>query len=496
MRKSGILLPITSLPSEYGIGCFSKSAYEFIDFLKDSGQSYWQILPLCPTGFGDSPYQSFSTFAGNPYLISLKNLIDQELITKEECDNTDFGNNKNYIDYEKMYHNRFKILKKAYERSNIQSDNNFKEFVDKNSYWLFDYSLFMALKYKFGQKIWNTWDNDIKLREKIALEKYRNELSYEIDFWSFLQYTFFCQWNKLKQYANKNGVSIIGDIPIYVSLDSADAWANPKLFDIDENGFPTRVAGCPPDGFSKTGQLWGNPIYNWENHKKEGFDWWIKRFSHSFKMYDMLRIDHFRGFDEYYTIEYGKENAIQGEWKKGPGIELFNAVKEKLGEKAIIAEDLGFMTDTVKKLLSDCGYPGMKILQFAFDMRDESASNDHIPHNYIKNCVAYTGTHDNQTLLSWYKTITEKERENVRNYLCDYYTPDDKLNYPLISLILKSNASLCIVPIQDFLCLDDKARINTPSTTSGNWQWRLSKNELDKNLSKKIYNMTKIYDRL
>ena len=496
MHSSGILLPVTSLPSEYGIGCFSQSAYDFIDWLKSSGQSYWQILPLCPTGFGDSPYQSFSTFAGNPYMISLKELIKEGLLTKEECDSLDFGDKENYIDYKKQYENRFKLLNTAYKRSNIQNDDKYTKFISENNYWLYDYSLFMALKYKFKQSVWNTWPQDIRQRKAEAIEKYSKELKEEIEFWNFVQYKFYSQWNKLKAYANKNNISIIGDIPIYVSYDSADVWANPKLFELDENALPINVAGCPPDGFSKKGQLWGNPLYNWEVHKKSDYEWWIKRLEYSFKLYDVLRIDHFRGFDEYYSIEYGSEDATLGKWRKGPGAELFKKAKEELGERNIIAEDLGFITDSVKGLLNECGFPGMKILEFAFDSRDTGTSNDYLPHNYPKNCVAYTGTHDNQTLSSWFKTISDAEQKAVREYLKDYYTPDSEIHLPLIALIMRSAASLCIIPIQDWLGLSDDARINTPSTLGTNWRWRLNKVQLTDSIKKEIYNMTKTYGRI
>ena len=496
MRKSGVLLPVTSLPSKYGIGCFSKSAYEFIDWLKDAGQSFWQILPLCPTSFGDSPYQSFSTFAINPYMISLNDLITENLLTKEDCDMTDFGDDERYIDYKKQYEKRFPLLKKAYKNFDASNDENYKKFVDENSFWLPDYSLFMALKYHFNQKVWNKWDYDILIREKDAVERYIQKLYEEINFWNFLQYKAYSMWHKLKEYANKNGISIIGDIPIYVSFDSCDVWKNPNIFQLDENFNPTFVAGCPPDGFSKKGQLWGNPLYNWDELQKTDYKWWIQRIKKSFEMYDVLRIDHFRGFDEYYSIPYLKEDATEGTWQKANGFKLFEKVKKELGENKIIAEDLGFITSSVKKLLKDCGFPGMKILQFAFDKRDTGSSNDYLPHNYPENCVAYTGTHDNQTLFSWFNTIDDDEKKAVRDYLCDYFTPDEKLNYPLISLIMESNAHLCIIPMQDLLCKDDNARINIPSTLGNNWRWRLKKGELSRDLKEKLYNMTKIYERL
>ena len=495
MRKSGILLPVTSLPSEYGIGSFSKSAYDFIDWLKEAGQSFWQILPLGPTGYGDSPYQSFSTFAGNTYMISLEELIKEGLLTKKECDEAHLSNEKSYIDYKLLYETRYPLLKKAFERRSHSESAAYKAFLNENNYWLKDYSLFMALKNEFGQMPWSEWDEGVRLRNEAALKKYREKLKKEIEFQCFIQFKFYSQWCALKEYANKNGISVIGDIPIYVSYDSADVWANPSLFQLDEKLRPAFVAGCPPDGFSKTGQLWGNPLYLWENHRKNGYEWWKKRLGHALSLYDSLRIDHFRGFDKYYSIKYKSPDATNGEWKDGPGAELFKAAKKELGEKLIIAEDLGFITDSVKKLLSDCGFPGMKVLEFAFDSRDGTSSGEYLPHNYIKNCVAYTGTHDNQTLASWLKTISEEEKKAVREYLCDEYTPDNELYKPLIASIMKSAAFLCIVPIQDWLGLSDDARINIPSTTGKNWRWRLTKEQPGSEVAEKIYNMTTLYGR-
>lgn len=493
-RKSGILLAVSSLPSEYGIGCFSDSAYKFIDWLKQSGQSYWQILPLGQTGYGDSPYQSFSTFAGNPYFISLKQLVKDGLLQKEECDSVNWGNSDKSVDYEVLYKNRYEILRKAFERSKIQRNEEYVKFCSENN-WLGDYSFFMALKDKFGGVAYSKWDNDIRLRENDAVERYRDSLSEDIDFYKFLQYEFFTQWRKLKEYANENGIKIIGDIPIYVSADSADVWANPQLFQLDENKTPYAVAGCPPDSFAENGQLWGNPLYNWQEHENSGYSWWTERLKHCFSLYDVVRIDHFRGFDEYYSIPFGAENAVNGHWEKGPGMKLFNAVREAFGEKEIIAEDLGFITESVKQLVRESGYPNMKVLEFAFDSRDTGDSNDYLPHNYSENSVAYTGTHDNQTLKSWYNTITDEERSEVRNYLCDYCTADDKLNFGLIALLMRSNSKLCIIPMQDWLGLDDSARMNTPSTVGENWKWRMSHDDMSSRLSEKIMKMTLLFGR-
>ena len=495
MRKAGILLPVTALPSKYGIGCFSKEAYDFIDRLCEAGQSYWQVLPLGHTSYGDSPYQSFSSFAGNPYMISLEELTDEGILSEKECENADFGKIKDCIDYEKIYYSRYPLLKKAYERSDIQSDSNYRRFEDENSDWLEDYALFMSIKEHFNQKPLDAWEEDIRKKSPEAVAEYKEKLFSEIGFWKFVQYKFFYQYGKLKEYAKKNGIGIIGDIPIYTAADSADVWANPKLFQLDEDLRPEYVAGCPPDGFSAEGQLWGNPLYKWEEHKSDDFKWWKKRLKHSFDMYDVLRIDHFRGFDEYYSIKYGSKNAVKGEWKKGPGIELFNAVEGSIGKKEVIAEDLGYITDSVRKLVTDTGYCGMKVLEFAFDSRDTGAANDYLPHNYINNCVVYTGTHDNQTLVSWFDTISPEEKITVRNYLCDYYTPDEKIYMPIICLAMQSPANLCVIPMQDWLGLDDKARINIPSTIGKNWCWRLKDNEFSKDIANEIKRITKRYSR-
>ncbi len=494
MRKAGILLPITSLPSDYGIGGFTDSAYRFIDFLKKSGQSFWQILPIGPTSFGDSPYQSPSAFAGNPYMISLKRLADDGLLEYAEFENVNFGDTKNDIDYERLYKTRYIVLKKAFSRFNT-NDWDYRKFLSENSFWLPDYAFFMSLKGHFEEKPWQEWPRDVAKRETETLNRYREILKDEIEFWQFLQYEFFKGWQDLKRYANEKGIKIIGDMPIYTAMDSSDVWQNPKLFQLDENLSPIAVAGCPPDGFSWEGQLWGNPLYDWQEHKNQGYDWWIKRISNCLTIFDMVRIDHFRGFDEYYAIPYPAENAVHGSWEKGPGIDLFNAMGQFADKDKIIAEDLGFITDSVKKLLADTGFSGIKVLEFAFDSRDENAKNDYLPHNYPENSVCYTGTHDNQTLVSWLKTITPEEQNMVRDYLSDYYTPLEKLNIPLISLVLRSSSEIAIIPIQDYMSLDDSARINTPSTLGTNWRWRLLKDELNDELSEKILKMTRLSGR-
>ena len=495
-RAAGILMPISSLPSEYGIGCFSKSAYEFVDWLKKAGQSYWQILPLGPTSYGDSPYQSFSTFAGNPYFIDLDTLIEEGVLTKKECDAVDWGRVKGSIDYKKIYEGRYPLLRKAYERSKVQENTGYQKFVEENSWWLSDYALFMAVKDRFGGVEWKQWADDIKLRWGPAMDYYREELYFDIEFQQYMQFKFYEQWMKLKAYANKKGIQIIGDIPIYVAMDSADTWAHPELFQLDEENVPVAVAGCPPDGFSATGQLWGNPLYRWGYHRETGYQWWISRLSYVFRLYDVVRIDHFRGFDEYFSIPYGAETAVDGHWEKGPGIELFWRVREALGEKPVIAEDLGYVTDTVRDLVRDSGFPGMKVLEFAFDSRDSGCANDYLPHNYPENSVAYTGTHDNETLVGWWGSISKEEQKLTREYLCDTYTPEKELYKSLISLVMRSAAKLCVIPMQDYLGLDNRYRMNTPSTVGTNWKWRIRKNQLSVRLQKEIYGVALRYGRM
>ena len=490
MRRSGILLPVSSLPSRYGIGAFSKEAYDFIDFLKKSGQTYWQILPLGPTGYGDSPYQSFSTFAGNPYFIDLDDLVEEGWITESDCEAYDFGTDDE-TDYEKIYLSRFLILKKAFLNSNIEAEQAFQGFIQENAYWLDDYALFMSVKNHFQGKSFAEWDDDIKMRKPSAIKKYKKECEQEIKFYQFQQFLFSKQWMKLKNYANASGIEIVGDIPIYVAFDSADTWANPELFQFDENCTPVAVAGCPPDAFSATGQLWGNPLYRWEFHKETGYDWWKKRIAYCYKLYDVVRIDHFRGFDEYYAIPFGHPTAEHGKWEAGPGIEIFNELKSVIGKKQVIAEDLGFLTKSVIRLVKKTGYPGMKILQFAFDSREES---DYLPHNYEKNCVVYTGTHDNQTTTGWFKTLNKKDKMFAKRYL--NITGNKNIAWIFIRAALSSVADTAVIPMQDYLELGDEARMNTPSTLGDNWKWRMGKNVLTDELAQEIRQLTKLYGRL
>lgn len=491
MRESGVLLPIASLPSDYGIGCFSKEAYEFVDQLKAGGQKNWQILPLGPTGYGDSPYQSFSTFAGNPYFIDLETLTEEKLLTREECDACDFGDNPEFIDYEKIYESRFKILRKAFER--FVPGKDFEVFTEENKDWLEDYALYMAIKNSLEGISWSQWPTELKRRVPRVMEEKKVELAEEIRFIRFQQYEFAKQWGKLKKYANDQGIRIIGDIPIYVAFDSADAWADPKLFQFDEECTPTAVAGCPPDAFSATGQLWGNPLYNWEYHEKTGFSWWIRRLEYCYKLYDVVRVDHFRGFDEYYAIPYGDKTAQFGKWEKGPGLELFKALKKAMGETPIIAEDLGYLTDSVRQLVKDTGYPGMKVLQFAFDSREES---DYLPHNYEHNCVVYTGTHDNNTILGWLDEMAPEDRLLAERYLNNRYTRKEDMPWDFIRLAMASVADLAVTPIQEFLCLGGEARINHPSTLGINWKWRLLRGQITHEVTGRMYDMTKLYGRL
>ena len=490
MRKSGILLPISALPSNYGIGTISKEAYQFVDCLAKAGQKYWQILPLGPTGYGDSPYQSFSTFAGNPYYIDLEALIERGWLTKEDCEAVDAGSNPNYVDYEKIYYSRFELLRTAFHNSEIEKDEEFQAFVAQNNYWLEDYALYMAVKSKMDNKGFIEWDDDIKLRKPEAIARYKKECKDEMAFYCFQQFLFHVQWMELKNYANKNGVEIIGDIPIYVASDSADTWANPELFQLEEDCTPKAVAGCPPDAFSATGQLWGNPLYDWEYHKKTGYDWWMKRISYCYEIYDVVRIDHFRGFDEYYSIPYGDKTAEFGHWEKGPGYDLFETMKARLGDKKVIAEDLGFLTQSVLDLVAKTGFPGMKILQFAFDSREDS---DYLPHNYPKNCVVYTGTHDNDTTLGWYNTIPDADREFADDYLNIQSNKDVEMNF--VRAALASVADTAIIPMQDYLGLGSEARINTPSTLGDNWKWRMGKEDFSEEVIEKIHFMTKLYAR-
>lgn len=496
MRACGVLMPISSIPSKYGIGCFSKEAYEFVDQLIAAGQKYWQILPLGPTGYGDSPYQSFSTFAGNPYFIDLEVLVKEGLLQEWELTACHWGDHESYVDYGKIYENRFKILRKAYEvwkQQGKDHEGEFGEFVRANGYWLEDYCLYMAVKNHFHGQCWTDWPDEIKNRSPKAVQEYRELLADELQFYRFQQFWFSKQWCWLKTYANQNGIKIIGDIPIYVAFDSADTWANPLLFQFDEENQPVAVAGCPPDAFSSTGQLWGNPLYSWEYHRTTEFTWWTQRVAHSYEMYDVIRVDHFRGFDEYYSIPYGDATAEFGHWEKGPGLELFKVLKDKLGNLDMIAEDLGFLTESVLQLVRDTGFPGMKVLQFAFDGSENSS---YLPHKYDRNCVVYTGTCDNDTTKGWYESLYGHDLEFARAYTnCEGKNIHDCV-WDLIRTAIASVSDLAIIPIQDYLCLGSEARINMPGSFGDNWKWRLRKGQLTRETIEQMRRLAKMYGRI
>ena len=491
MRASGILLPVSSLPSKYGIGCFSKSAFEWIDFLQESGQTFWQILPLGPTSYGDSPYQSFSTFAGNPYFISLEELIEEGLLTRAECESAQLGTNPSYVDYEKQYENRNPLLHKAYENSKKREDADFLKFEEEQKAWLPDYALFMALKEAHNGAQWSEWERPLKFREAEAIAKAKDTYADEIDFWKMLQYLFFEQWCELKNYANERGIRIIGDVPIYVAGDSVDVWTNPSQFYLDENLEPIDVAGCPPDAFSADGQLWGNPLFRWDVMREDGYSWWTMRLRKMSTLYDVIRIDHFRGFDSYYAIPGKDTTARNGVWRNGPGMELFRAVEEKLGKLDIIVEDLGFLTPSVLQLVADSGYPGMKVVQFAFDSRDDS---DYMPHNYDKHCVVYTGTHDNDTILGWMKQAPKNSVKKAKEYL--RMTKEEGYNWGMMCGAWMSSANLAVVTMQDLIGLGSSARMNIPSTLGGNWTWRALPGQINAPLANKLHHKTELYGRL
>lgn len=501
MRESGILYPILSLPSRYGIGCFSKEAYEFVEFLKESGQGFWQILPLGPTGFGDSPYQSFSSFAGNPYFISLEELVEDELLTTEECDSFDFGEDEERVDYGALYNNRFKLLRLAYDRfvkKALDTSKEYLAFLDDSRDWLSDYCLYMALKEKHEGADWLNWEDDYRLRKPEALKKAEKELSDTIGFFRFQQYVFATQWEKLHTYANENQVKIIGDIPFYVALDSADTWSHPEVFLMDEDLTPVFVAGCRPDAFSPTGQLWGNPVYDWKALAKNDYEWWIKRIERNYELFDVIRIDHFHGFSECYAVPYGNQTAENGTSKKGPGMDFFRVLEKKTGKFnedgcfRIIAEDLGTLTEENVKLLKDSGIPGMNVLQYAFT----GWNSIYIPYKHIENSVVYTGTHDNPTALAWLENLNDGSRD----FFCRYVNARDYnyggLVWDMIREAYRSVSSLCIIPIQDYIVKGREARINCPGSQGENWQWRMKPNFLSKELSESIRRLSETYGRI
>lgn len=460
MRSNGILLPVFSLPSAYGIGCFSKEAYEFVDFLKETGQKYWQILPLGTIGAGNSPYLSFSSYAGSIFYIDLEQLVQEGLLEGMEVRPYQ-EKNTGKVDYDYIRRNRKPLIKKAYAR--FLPNQDYHRFKREQSYWLDEFAEFM---------------------ESI-------EAGYDAEFYRFVEYIFFKQWLALKSYANKNGIEIIGDLPFYVSLDGTAFEYHKDLFKVNEEGKAVVVGGCPPDAFAKDGQVWSNPVYDWEKHKETGYHWWMNRLRHNFLLYDVLRLDHFRGFDEYFEIPAEDETAVNGQWVKGPGYDFFEVMQKEIGDKKVIAEDLGFLTDGVHKLLADTGYPGMKILEFAFGQWDDSI---YLPHKYNENCVVYTGTHDNDTIMGWYKTMSEGDKEFLEHYL-EHSTIErtGKLHLDLISLALESKGDMVIIPLQDYMGLGSEARINTPSTVGDNWEWRVKKEDFNDELKETIKTLTQKY---
>ena len=486
-RSAGILMSVTSLPSPYGIGTIGKEAREFADFLKKAGQKVWQILPVGPTSYGDSPYQSFSTYAGNPYLIDLDTLCEEGLITKEQLDSYDWGSNDAEVDYEKIYNNRFDALRIAYDNFKKNKDQKaFSSFKRKNCKWLKNYALYMAVKKSFNMVSWTEWpDEEIRMHEEAAVKRYERKLKDEVDFWKFLQFKFYEQWDAFRAYVNGLGIQILGDMPIYVAMDSADTWANPELFQLYDDGDPIAVAGCPPDYFSETGQLWGNPLYDWDYLAETDYEWWFERIKAASKLYDITRIDHFRAFASYYSIPYPAENAINGEWVEGPRIKFFKMMEEALGKINIVAEDLGTLTPDVTELMEQTGYPGMKVLEFAFDSGEE---NDYLPHKYTDNCVVYTGTHDNDTIMGWVETAKPEDVSYARSYC--HMGEDEPFNWGLIRTAYESKAGMAIIPLQDILGLGKEARMNIPSTLGGNWTWRVDKAALTDELADKLKTMS------
>ena len=489
MRSCGILMPIFSLPSRGGIGTFGREAFRFVDFLEKAGQKWWQILPLNPTNYGDSPYQSFSSFAGNPYFIDLELLISEGLLTEAEFYNTDFGSDKNKVDYGKLYYTRLPLLRLAFSR--FTPDEKYNEFCKKNSWWLDDYALFMALKNAHNDIAWIEWEQPLRLREQTAIDNAKEQYSNDIDFYRFVQFKFDEQWRSLKKYANAKGIGIIGDIPIYVAYDSCEVWAEPSQFQLSKSLKPKKVAGCPPDAFSEDGQLWGNPLYDWKGMKEDGYSWWKRRLGYALSIYDKVRIDHFRGFESFYAIPFGAENAKDGKWMKGPDMDLFLELRREFGEELpIIAEDLGYLTPAVLKMLKESGFPGMKVLQFAFDTREES---DYLPHNYPNNCVVYTGTHDNDTILGWTKSASPSDVEMAKKYL--HVTPDEGINWTMMRAALASVADTCILMMPDLIGAGEEGRINTPSTLGGNWQWRIDGDCINDWLASIVLENTQLYGR-
>lgn len=490
-RTCGILMPISSLPSPYGIGTLGKAAYDFVDFLKEANQSWWQLLPVGHTSYGDSPYQSFSTYAGNPYFIDLDLLCKDGLLKQTEITALNWGSDPTKVEYDTVYQNRYKILRLATERGWGRDQIKVAAFVEENKGWLPDYALFMALKAHFDMKPWTEWpDEDVRLRKPEALETYRTKLAEDIKLYTYIQFLFFQQWELLRSYAKENGIGIIGDIPIYVALDSADVWSDPRSFQLDEKNVPIEVAGVPPDYFSEDGQLWGNPLYDWDAMKADGFGWWIRRITGAGKLYDIIRIDHFRGFESYWAVPYGEKTAKNGHWVKGPGMDLVGVLTSWFHDIRYIAEDLGFMTPEVQQLLQDSGLPGMKVLEFAFDSREPS---NYLPHTYAPNCVCYPGTHDNTTLVAWETEADPDDVAFARQYLG--LNEEEGFHWGILRGGLSSVAMLFVAQMQDYLGLGAESRMNVPGILGGNWQWRMHPDAITPELTKKIAELTRIYGR-
>ena len=490
-RSCGILLPVFALPSPYGIGTLGQAAYDFVDFLRQAGQSWWQMLPLGPTGYGDSPYQSFSSYAGNPYFIDPDLLRRDGLLTAQEICSLAWGSDPARVDYAALYENRFVLLQKAAERGWARDREEVQLFARQNAQWLPDYALYMAVKRHFDEKPWTQWpDEAIRLRKPEAMAQYRQMLASDIRMFTYSQFLFFRQWNALREYAHEQGVGIIGDLPIYVSMDSADVWAEPAFFQLDSDGYPTETAGVPPDCFSRDGQLWGNPLYRWEAMKADGYGWWIRRVDGAAKLYDMLRIDHFRGFESYWAVPYGDTTAKNGHWVKGPGMDLVQVLLNWFPQMQFIAEDLGFLTPEVRELLADSGLPGMKVLEFAFDSREPS---NYLPHLYTPHCVCYTGTHDNAPLLAWKEEADPDDLALAVQYLG--LNEEEGFHWGVLRGGMSSVAELFVAQMQDYLGLGAESRINTPGEPVGNWQWRLLPGQLTGELSRRMAHMARLYGR-
>ena len=490
-RASGILLPISALPSPYGIGTLGKAAYAFADFLHAAGQKYWQLLPLGPTSYGDSPYQSFSTFAGNPYFIDLDLLAEEGFLDKEDLAAADWGNDPRYVDYGKIYEVRFDVLRRAFLRGRERDREAVERFQAENP-WLKNYALYMAVKAHFGMKSWLEWpDEAIRVRAPEAVARYEKELAEDVAFYTYLQYLFFKQWGELREYIHSLGIRIIGDLPIYVAMDSADVWAEPEFFQLGEGNIPTEVSGVPPDYFSADGQLWGNPLYDYDRMRQDGFGWWIRRVEGASRLFDVIRIDHFRGLESYWAVPYGAETAREGRWRKGPGMDLVGVLTQWFHGLDIIAEDLGFLTPEVHQLLRDSGLPGMKVLEFAFDAREPS---NYLPHTYERNCVCYVGTHDNETVMQWREQADRADVTFARKYLG--LNEAEGFHWGMIRGGMSSVADTFVAQMQDYLGLGAEGRMNTPGTLGNNWRWRLLPGEASPALARKIRRYAHMYGRL